>query len=158
VSEEEFLKLALEHSRPLFIYHATQRITSLNYYFVAIAVFLSGFGFVAASTLEPEERALVGLVLSISGIILTSCFMGLDRRNIQLVGCNEKLLTYAEDKMATLSGCKEWNIMACADKAEPRKDRYGKIVPRIFKLYLFLSIVGGIFAAWPWAAQLLDGH
>jgi hypothetical protein len=155
VNQEDPLKLALDHSRALFIYHANQRITSLNYYFVAIAIFISGFGFVSASSLKPVDRAMVGLVLSISGVFLTRCFMRLDLRNIQLVDCNEKLLKYAEEQMANLTGCEDWRITAHSDIAESRQHRYGTIVPHIFYLYIFLNIVGGIVAIRPLASLLL---
>jgi len=155
VSKEDSIKLALEHSRALFVYHAGQRILSLNYYFVAIAVFLSGFGFLAASSLTTNSRAVIGLVLSTAGIFLTSCFKGLDRRNVQLVDCNKQLLKYVEGEMAILVSCDEWNITVSADDAQPRHWRYGFIVPRIFTMYMLLSGAGGLFAIWPWATQQL---
>src|ERR1044071_7173736 len=58
---DESTKLALEHARSLFIYHAGQRIESLNRYFVTITVFLTGFGVLANSKLELGDRALFGL-------------------------------------------------------------------------------------------------
>jgi hypothetical protein len=152
------LKLALEHARALFVYHAGQRIQSLNYYFVAIAVFLSGFGFLANSSLSNGKRALVGLVLSIAGIFLTVCFQGLDQRNDQLVERDESLLKWAEKEMADKLNCPAWKITeAAGDPAisKPARYRYKKIVPRIFGLYMALIAAGGIYAIWPWAARWL---
>jgi|SRR5579862_277135 len=155
MSDEDAIKLALEHSRALFVYHAGQRILSLNYYFVAIAVFLSGFGFLAASSLTTNSRALIGLALAIAGIFLTHCFRSLDRRNEQLVDCNKKLLRHVEGEMAKRVGCDEWNITASADDAPHLHWRYRFIVPRIFYLYMLLSGVGGLFSILLWATQQL---
>lgn len=152
---DDTLKYALEHSRELFILHSGQRTASLNYYFLAIAVLLSGFGVVAnSSSLSTASRALIGALLSIAGLVLTNCFRGLDKRNAQLIACDEKLLTCAEAQMAALAGRHEWNITTSTDDIEPRNVRYEIIVPRIFFLYTGLSTTLGIYAIWPWANQL----
>ena len=40
MTQDEQVKLALEHARSMFTYHAGQRMSSLNFYLVAIAAFL----------------------------------------------------------------------------------------------------------------------
>jgi hypothetical protein len=150
MSADESLKLALEHSRGMFIYHAGQRIASLNYYFLAIAVFLSGFGYVVTTSMSIEDRALLGLCLSIAGVVLTLCFIFLDKRNEQLVHCDEKLVKWAEQKLADLVDFPGAAITAASDKSTPKSVRYSRIVPIIFLLYISLSIAGGIYSTWPW--------
>jgi hypothetical protein len=152
---QEYLKLALEHSRALFIYSAGQRMLSLNYYFVAIAVFLSGFCVITTSSLTTGSRALSGSVLSTAGIILTICFWGLDHRNEMLVECSKTLLKFAEGEMANLVGRVEWNTAAFADNALSLRPGYRTIVPIIFLLYIILSAAELLFSIWPWATQLL---
>jgi hypothetical protein len=156
MTEDEQVKLALEHARAMFTYHAGQRMSSLNFYLVAVAAFLTGFGFVSASsTLSDGQRALSGLVLSAAGIFLTHCLRALDRRNVQLVDSDEKLLISAEKAMAEASKRPEWNTTTASDNALPRDVRYGVVVPKIFNLYIFLSVVSGLYAVWPFAASLL---
>jgi hypothetical protein len=152
------IKLALEHSRALFIYHAGQRIASLNFYFVAIALFLTGFGLVAKSEeLAPGYRAFIGVALSIAGVLLSKYLQALDRRNEQLLKCDESLLIYAEQTMANMNKCEqsEWQITASTDKVEPLDVRYSKIVPKIFRLYKILSVVGGVYSILPLAKAAL---
>jgi hypothetical protein len=149
----ESTKLALQHARELFIYHAGQRIQSLNFYFVAIAVFLSGFGFLASSKMELEERAFFGIVLACGGFYVTRLFQQLDERNHQLVQCDECLLKKAEERLAVSDQLPEWKVTERAEKQPGR--HYLKIVPNIFGLYQTLSIVGGIYSIWPWTKAVL---
>lgn len=151
------LKLALEHSRGLFIYHAGQRIQSLNFYFVAITVFLTGFGFLATSKLEPGNRALIGLVLAIAGFCLSHFIQALDKRNEQLVHCDEFLLKCVEERLATTSEppIPEWKVIACSEKPKQGVRHYAEIVPKIFRLYKGLSIFAGVYFTWPWIRAAL---
>jgi hypothetical protein len=159
MDSDESTKLALEHARSLFIYHAGQRIQSLNFYFVAITLFLTGFGFLASSNLGPTDRAFVGIVLAFAGFFITHLFQELDKRNEQLVHCDESLLKYAEGTLANMSDpvLSEWKITECAEKPEKGVRRYAKIVPHIFRLYKAVSIIGGIYFALPWAKAALAG-
>jgi hypothetical protein len=150
MSADESLKLALEHSRGMFIYHAGQRIASLNYYFVAIAVVLSGFGYLVTSRMSIDERALFGLCLSVAGVVLTLCFKYLDKRNEQLVHCDEKLVMWAEQKLADLTDFEDAAITAASGRVSPKWIRYSHILPIIYGLYISLNIVGGIYSIWPW--------
>jgi hypothetical protein len=153
MSSDDSLKLALEHSRGMFIYHAGQRIASLNYYFVAIAVVLAGFGHVATSSMSIEDRSLFGLFLSIAGVVLTFCFKFLDKRNEQLVHCDEELVKWAEQKLADLTGFERGKITSASDAFTP-KVRYSQIVPFIFWTYITLSVAGGIYSIWSWVRCL----
>lgn len=152
MNSDESTKLALEHSRTLFIYHAGQRIQSLNFYFVAITVFLTGFGVLAISKVDPADRALFGTVLAAAGFYLTHLFQRLDKRNEQLVHCDESLLKYAEDALAKTSDppLSEWKAAERAEELKPGVQHYTKIVPNIFGLYKFLSIIAGIYSVLPW--------
>jgi hypothetical protein len=160
MNADDSTKLALEHARSLFIYHAGQRIESLNRYFVTITVFLTGFGVLATSKLELGDRALFGLVLACGGFFITHLFKGLDKRNHQLVQCDESLLVYAEEKMAKLSNplVPAWEVTKAAAKHREGVPHYTTIVPSIFRLYMAVSILGGIYFAWPWVQAALAGR
>ena len=151
-------KLALEHSRELFIYHAGQRIQSLNFYFVAITVFLTGFGFLATSDLGSGERAIFGIVLALAGCCLTHLIQGLDERNEQLVRYDEKLLEYAEAEMAKSSepAVLDWEVTKRAGEYKDGVKHYRKIVPSIFALYKALSLIGGIYFVCVWIIAWLS--
>ena len=159
MNADESTKLALEHARSLFIYHAGQRIESLNRYFVTITVFLTGFGFLATSKLDPGNRALFGLVLAVGGFFITHRFKRLDDRNHNLVQHDESLLKYAEATMANLSDppVTEWEVTKAAgeDRAAPH---YATVVPSIFWFYMVVSILAGIYFAWPWVQAALTGR
>jgi hypothetical protein len=158
MSSDDSTKLALEHSRQLFIYHAGQRIQSLNFYFVAIAVFLTGFGFLATANLGSGERAIFGTMLALAGFWLTQFIQGLDKRNECLVHCDEDLLKYAEAIMANPAppACPvpEWEVTKRAGEDNKAK-HYTKMVPYIFALYKALSVIGGIYFACPWIVAAL---
>lgn len=152
MSPDDSIELAIQHARELFIYHAGQRIQSLNFYFVAIAVFLTGFGFVATAKMTDGVRALFGIVLAIAGIYITKLFQDLDKRNEQLVHCDEKLLKAAEQKMVG-TVIPEWNITECYEQQKDGVPHYVTVVPNIFKLYIGLSAVGGIYSVVPWISH-----
>lgn len=159
MDSEQLTKLALQHSRELFIYHAGQRIQSLNFYFVNITVFLTGFGFLAISNMGPPDRALFGIVLAVAGFYITHLFQELDKRNEQLVHCDEALLKHAEETLAKMSNppVPEWKVLACADESKQGIRHYEKIVPSIFGLYKALNFIGGIYSVWPWTKAALGG-
>jgi hypothetical protein len=154
------IKVALEHARSLFIYHAGQRIQSLNFYFVAITLFLPGFGFLASSNLGPADRAFIGIVLAFAGFFVTHLFQKLDKRNEELVHCDEFLLRDAEKAASTVSDpvVSAWEVTARSEHPEKGALRYAKIVPSIFRLYKAISILGGIYFAWPWVQAALAGR
>lgn len=156
MNPENSTTLALQHARELFIYHAGQRIQSLNFYFVAITVFLTGFGFLATSKMEPEDRAFVGIVLAFGGFCITRLCQRLDKRNEQLVHCDEALLQKVEARMATEdSELQEWKVTDCGREEDPAIPHYSIIAPRLFDLYKALSIIGGIYSVWPWTKAVL---
>jgi hypothetical protein len=157
MNADDSTKLALEHARSLFIYHAGQRIQSLNFYFVAITLFLTGFGFVASSNLGPAGRAFVGIVLALAGFRITQLFQALDKRNEELVHCDESLLKDAEAALTKVSDpvVSAWEVTALSEKPEKGAKRYAKIVPSIFHLYMTVSILGGIYFACPWVSGVV---
>lgn len=155
---DDSTKFALEHARSLFIYHAGQRIESLNRYFVTITVFLTGFGFLATSKLDPGNRALFGLALAVGGLFITHRFKRLDDRNHKLVQHDESLLIYAEAAMANLSDppVTKWEVTKAAGE-DSEVPHYATIVPSIFYFYMVVSILAGIYFAWPWVHAMLTG-
>jgi hypothetical protein len=93
---QELQKIALEHGRGLFIYHAGQRVQSIGQYFAALA-FLSaaGVGILnARQSLGLQKWA--GVIFCAIGFIITACLWAIDRRNQRLVEVDETLLRSAE--------------------------------------------------------------
>lgn len=152
----ESIKLALEHSRGLFIYHADQRIKSLNFYFIAISIFLTGFGLILRTKLSDNSMAFVGFFLSLFGVLLTMQFHSLDKRNQQLVKYAEDLLKVVEEKMAKLPNARfsEWEVTKRADDVEDSVEHFSSIVPSIFAVYIAFSIVCGIYSIWPLLSEI----
>ncbi|MFI2810941.1 hypothetical protein [Microbulbifer zhoushanensis] len=150
-------ELALLHSRELFIYNAGQRIQSLNFYLVAIAIFLTGFAFLANSELHPLPRAVVGLVIAFAGARLTHIFQELDKRNEQIVQCSEELLIAAEEEISKTSETLKahWNITSRLDNHKRGVFHHTEIVPQLFKLYYLLFCAGGIYSVFPFILKLI---
>lgn len=153
-TDDERLKWALEHARGLFIYHAGQRIASVNYYFLAIAVVITGFAHIATSSdITPGDRALLGIGLAVAGAFLTHFFKTLDLRNMDLVDCDSELLMKVEGLMKD-DGIHEWTVTRAAKDKGPASRHYRVVVPKIFGLYLWTSILGGCYSAWPWLVEM----
>jgi hypothetical protein len=82
----------LEHPRALFIYHAGQRFSTINYFFVAFAIFAAAFvtTFTEKLTLtDPTQIYLLRLALAAMASFVTGIFWMLDRRNAELVLVDE---------------------------------------------------------------------
>jgi phosphoglycolate phosphatase len=143
---------ALEHARTMFVYHAGQRHNSINFYFLALAIVMAGYG--GLLTVDSAEFAplvsRVGIALGLTGVVVTSCFWALDNRNAALVECDESLLRVAERNYARALTAPEFEVIRASDG----KNRltYGKVMPFLFLFLACLNVaaVAG-FAWWGWA-------
>ncbi len=142
---DERLKIVLDHTRAMFIYHADQRIKSLNFYFVAIPVFASALGYaLITGNLTCAMRGFFGLTLGIAGAVLSYCCWLLDKRNEQLIEPNKALLICLETDISPIHGIRPQSPTDqadCENPNYPRYARYGKVVPVIFGVYIVLSLL-----------------
>ena len=79
------LKPLLDHARSLFIFHATQRLHSIRYYFAIYAVFVAGYiAVLREQELGPAQPLVLTAIASL-GTFISCTYRALDRRNAVLV-------------------------------------------------------------------------
>jgi phosphoglycolate phosphatase len=162
----ELLKIALDHSRAMFIYHADQRHRSLNYYFAVLGAFVAGFvSLFTADKLWANMHPVAPVIITVVGIAairLAILFARLDQRNADLVEWDEALMARVENELHVrnpdLAG---FEIIRHSDfpprkteETEPKvaanyaKYKYPPIVRgalRVFNIIFVLAIVGAWF-------------
>src|SRR5215471_2547159 len=99
----DLLKIALDHSRAMFIYHAGQRHSSLNFYFAVLGAFVAGLvSLFTSEKLWTYPHWIAPVIINIVGIgafRVTILFARLDRRNADLVEWDEMLMARAENEL-----------------------------------------------------------
>ncbi len=141
LARRDDLKLALEHGRQIFQYHANQRHTAINYYFVIVAGLVAGL---ATLYSRPEiwyRRGVgpaIGVGLGIGAIFITVFFRLLEQRNRQLVDGDEELVKRAEKELARLSGLAEFETIVHSDIVEHRRITYRFLVATLLYLLMVL--------------------
>lgn len=148
-SQDDTLEMMLEHARTLFIYHAAQRHRSLNFYFVAIAAFITALGFLWQAEVSPPVMAVVGIFLSVSAILVTLCFWQLDQRNEQLVECEVRSLKALENKILADSDLNDCHITQGWENERSGR-KYRTIIPNLFRIYIGILAIGGLLISGPW--------
>jgi len=148
---EDAWSTALDHAREMFTYHAGQRHNSINFYFVALTIVMAGYGGLLA--VDSAEFAplvsRIGIVLGITGVVVTSCFWALDKRNLSLVSCDESLLRVAERNYARALALTEFETVKASD--DKNWFTYGNVMPFLFLFLLSINAVAAItFAWWAW--------
>ena len=144
-SRWDVLKRGLEHGRSMFVYHAGQRVASLNFYVSALTFLVAGIVAVATGMSSQWKRP-VGIVLSASLGIITLCLWALDWRNRMLVDVDEELLKVVEGEIASRTMIRPFEIIKATDKS-PGLIRYSKILGVTFSLFLLLSVLGIVYFA-----------
>src|SRR5580704_2525119 len=84
-------QVLLDHARSLFEYHAGQRLNTIQYFFVAYAIFVAAY----VSTITADKQPIdprIQLTLSGLALIVSLAFFALDLRNQQLVNVDETAL------------------------------------------------------------------
>jgi hypothetical protein len=150
------LQIALEHARAMFVYHAGQRHNHINFFLTALGLAIGGTA-AAFGKLSNDKPGVTCLLLSLGGatvIVLSWCFWKLDERNAFLVECDERALRKAEAELAQLPNYPEFETIKKSD-AWPEKGMYRKIMPKLFKWFIFLGVVA-IIAAYPYFHDWLN--
>jgi len=157
-AERETLKVALEHSRALFIYHASQRHTSLNYYFVALAALVTGqvtlFTHHELWAVEQHVRFTqpgpwMTTALGFTGIFLAMNFKWIDDRNASLVDTDKAAVAELEERLLTLAHTSHTNIMRRGDAAGEVM-KYKKYAATVRRLLLAFQLIFFACAAISW--------
>jgi hypothetical protein len=134
------LKGLLEHGRALFIYHAGQRLNTINYFFVAFAIFTTAY--VSTFTKETSSPTMTAALQTILGLLafgVTLLFRALDKRNEALVHCDESAqkeierLIFERYDLTTLKLVEAWHTDRTAT-------HYSVLMPRLYKFFSTVSL------------------
>ncbi|MEM6577251.1 MAG: hypothetical protein AAF678_02050 [Pseudomonadota bacterium] len=99
-TEEAFdPKPLLDHARTLFVYHATQRLNSIRYFFAIYAVFVAGYIAVFRDTDIDDFKPFALFVIAALGAFVTAVYRALDLRNAELVQVDENAMHFMEKYM-----------------------------------------------------------
>lgn len=94
------LKHLLDHARSLFIFHATQRLNSIRYYFAVYVVFFGGYiAVLRDSEIDETIRLCVLSAIAFSGAAVSWVYYKLDKRNAELVQVDENAMHFLEFKL-----------------------------------------------------------
>lgn len=153
---DEYLKVGLEHGRSMFVYHAGQRHSSLNFYFAVLAAFVAAFA--ALFTHDELWKApgnvapTIAFGLAVAAMLLTFFFLLLDFRNRDLVKCDELLIDAIEIELARQYSLPKFKIIEKSNDMEHTGwgapfISYKWIVPLI--LFVFAAIWAGVIIESP---------
>jgi hypothetical protein len=135
-------KLALDHAWDWFEYHATQRMTMIRFYLIAIGGIGAGIG----ALLSAHENLLAS-TLSIVGFATSYCFKQLDKRVADLVKIGENALKPEQLKMSTALGSSAFEICRMADEGSSGKClyTYGQNFRFLFGMVMMVFALAAIF-------------
>lgn len=131
---ERRMEAMLSHGRELFIYHAGQRLTALEYVITFVGALSAGY----AALMHYHEYFLAALLPTFA-IALTHGFQCLEFRNKQLVKRDEEQLKALEKQYCELLGVAELEIMKRAESCVVGGRTYGKLLPAMFNLLKIAS-------------------
>lgn len=146
------LKLALEHGRDIFKYHAGQRHASLRFYFAVLAAIVGAlvtFATAEAKNVPGGLRTALILIVSVAGIVMTHMFRRLDKRNEELVHCDELLLMTVEKKLAETSQQEYFQTVYISDAGLDSKNKPHPVSCDAYQGVL-LAHKDATDGHWPW--------
>lgn len=145
LSQFDQLKGLLEHGRALFIYHAGQRLNTINYFFVAFAIFTTAY--VSTFTREINSQTLTITLQTILGFLalgVTLFFRALDKRNEVLVHHDEEAQNEIEHLILDRYGLNKFKLVE-AWHADRTATHYSAIMPRLYTFFGAISLLAAIF-------------
>src|SRR5690606_20781843 len=123
-------------------------------------VFVAGYAAILAQGFTATSSFL-GCVLAVGALAITHSFRKLDRRNAELVECDEAPIKKLEARIAAVIGVDEFKTVEESEKTRGGdKIRYGTVMPRLFCFASVLSwallmwSVASLF--WSWDVRALE--
>jgi hypothetical protein len=138
-------KTVLEHARGQFQYHADQRIRSIQYFFLAYAIFAAAYAGTFKLENSPPNPHFFNFFLCLMGLIVSLAFWALDRRNVQLVEIDEEALAELEEVISLKFRLASFAMTARWETA-PRKwiYRYRIVINILFAIIAIISLVAAL--------------
>jgi lysylphosphatidylglycerol synthetase-like protein (DUF2156 family) len=142
--DSKALELALGHYTSLFIYHAGQRMGTLNFFLTAASISAGAYGFL----IFRGESHFHGTAALLAGVtwVLALAFGRLDRRNAQLVTLDEEPLVAIQAAFTARFGGTSWNAFERSSKEAHRMMTFGQLMPSIYLMVALLSLGGAFYA------------
>lgn len=140
-----------------FQYHASQRLTSFNFFLIIVGLLLVGY----AQAIDHSWNGF-GAALWLLGALVAACFLALDIRNDELVQyglvaledikSSAKLIRENKDRARFKQACGEGRVGVRVHKGIEKRRARGLLVYRVL-LRSVISVVGaGFLVAAIWAA------
>ena len=143
----------LGHAWSWFVVHSAQRMQGINYFLVAIALVVAGYGASFAG-----KNYIVALAIGVLGLGVTYTFWMLDRRTRQLIKASEEPLRFVEAEIARRSGVDSINILDNVEKPDPGHLTYTKaleVLMFLVAVLMLVAIVASIaYIDWPATADI----
>jgi len=138
------LEAARKHYSDLFIYQAKQRLDSIRFFLIAVAIAANGI--VAAG---PSNGAKV-IIAFIAGFV-TLIFLRLDYRNAKILEVDEKPLSYIQQKSREHFGVsKEWITFDVVNHKNGFLSTYGALIPLLYSTIWFAFFSSSCFFFYRW--------
>lgn len=141
--DDKMIELHYKHYTDLFIYQARQRIDSIRFYLIAVAV---ASNVIVDSGSSNFAKAVIATVAGLVTII----FLRLDYRNAQIVELDEKPLKYLQSiTQSKMNASNEWVTFREAE----RKGfwvSYGTLVPILYSLIWISWFCAAVIFAFRW--------
>ncbi|MFN6935539.1 MAG: hypothetical protein ACK4NZ_10360 [Tsuneonella sp.] len=146
--DPKVLEACQKHYTDLFVYQARQRIDSIRFYLIAVAVGANAI--VGAGT----SNAAKSVIALIAGTI-TLIFLRLDYRNAQIVEIDEKPLRYLQKQtQLAFSVNDSWVTFGVAEERRGKLASYGDLIPLLYGVIWFSWFTACSFFAWRWSVSM----
>lgn len=144
---EPAFKDALEHAWAWFELHAAQRMQTFNFFLVATAFLVAGFG----AVVERDQGLAMGI--GMLGAWISLWFNRLERRSKQLVKAGEEALTLLEQELARRADVPQLAILLAVETKAAGSSSYSVVINVIHLTILMAFLLGALYAAWGIAAR-----
>lgn len=122
-SDEDYFKYQFELAWEHFKFHADQRTKMFHFFLISIGLILNAFAFISRST--DQELLMYKFLFFCIGGLISTIFMSLDIRNVQLLKQSEEILCKLEkEKIYPIGFNNENNIKLGTLSREEIYDKY----------------------------------
>lgn len=145
---EPMSKDALDHAWAWFVLHAAQRMQTFNFFLVATAFLVAGFGAVV------ERHPPLGVGIGVLGAWISLWFNRLEQRSKQLVKAGEAAVTALQCELAQRSGVPAVAILPAVEAKAAGSSSYSVVINVVQRTILVAFLLGALYAALRlWATQ-----
>ncbi|MGC1305436.1 MAG: hypothetical protein WA840_23950 [Caulobacteraceae bacterium] len=130
----------------LFSYHATQRLTTFNFFMVTISFLSNAYATLITKSDGSSKLYWMSASLALAAYVLVILFGRLDRRNEQIVEINEKPINKLQEMLSNkLGGDPIWRTFEETDKKARRLGTFGTLLPLIYWISSILAAAGSTY-------------